>query len=573
MRKIKLKFIKQYESILITKLSNMYDYYNYMQYIHFMLAFAILMGIFFGLGSITTFNENFTYIAFSVNATIFGSFIFMKLYYEEKYQKEFDLQYNKYVAVLIPLLRILAIQFLVSGVLGIVVFYFMVSNITIALFFVLGFMIFLVINWLLLNFINSSKEDYIMFAYSFIIFMFISKGFKLIAIPNILVSLLLQISIVLILFMIGDILKYKDIDRLSKLWIRGLLLLVVLLYPSNQETQSKSKYKDYIGTSPVFSNIQTTDWETTKRYSDYNMIASGMYYNYPDEKVYDNRINRDTRLVEIEGDYYLESIYSMGDQYYRSIFDSDDGTLIDVETSIHDVYPEYQYNDEYYKIISPIDEVLYFNDYIFIRESEIIYKYDDSLTLLEEIAETVEYQTVTEYLGIDSDSLYDEKSNGMVLDLEGDNKASITKIDDSEFKLDITLPDDETIFGFYTAENVYVLIGDDFVYTYDKSGHFLEKLYIYLTDIQNMATDDNELKIIGFTHKTLVEYTLNLDDISNYVFKSSNSQEVIDYSNQYLLRIGSETLGHRKPKMEFYVGVMLLGVIILLPRKRIEYIK
>ena len=556
------KFTNKYKSILHFKHTNEYDFYSYIQYIHFTVAFIILSSIFVGLGTLTNYINNLNYVLFIINGAIFGAYVFMRLYYESLYKKEFTIKYDSYIAIIPDSARVLSIQLGISSFLGLFLFWPLMNAGTIILFAVLSLVSIIVNNVLLASVVNPAREDYQGFAYGLFTYLLLVTLFKVIPVMNVVLHIWIAAILVLILFLLNYIIKFRDLDKLSSLGIKFLIILILIIFPNNS-AQTTDSY-DYFGSIPQNPNVTRTEFDTFKYSGPGIFLRDGEVMLQGYNKIIDDRINNESRIVFIESDLMVESIYESEGVFYRTLFDTDEAELVIIESEQFTFKPTYNHQEVSFVYFSYILEFKFYNDQLYILTTDSIYTFNQDFQETMRIDST-SFPSIEDYLGIDETD--DLSSNGDTL--------IKNETDDYEFIVNNTgttrlnyIPE-KNIIDFHSSSDRYVLVTSSQMISYDKKGNFIEMLhYNSYNNVYEFYND--KMVFVSFDDGEILFHQLNLSDLSKPIFRVD--RDITSYSifDSYNLEIGTQKA--EKIGLKVYVELIAFSLLIIIPFKRDEYI-
>lgn len=545
MKNILNKFDEQIESIFNMKQEFHEDDYITNTYFHHVLSFIIILSICLGIGYLTNINPNFNYVALSINAAIFGSFLFALLYKEEQFQKKYFLSYNKFIAVSFNMSKVLISSFSVTAILYFYVYGGITSNIAL-LFMILISTIGLVLYFLTLprNAVASTKH-YLIIVYIIIIHQFYMIAFRIYMFSDILINTVFWTIILLLLIVVKNIIKNVNIPYISNNYFKVIIYILVLVSFGNSKPRLEYNVelrKDFfIHNYAILVEEEPTELSliTVKEYFERFYI----YENHIQMEIHDEYWNRSIVLLENEyinldatfyfadDGYRLETIDIKDGMYHHVIFDIDDVTIEETYHSITAEKPEYRCSEEE---LTPDDDTYdvcalfgtvkppevysanVVNDYIYLKTVVGIIIYDQNYNFVTHINhEDIIWNT---YIVVSNDEVYiDSRHQRKDENRDYSYSYSLYEIND-DFQLDLVYETSE----FETHR--------DFVYEQDGQYYYATNnaLYTY-----NIGEDD----FYPFTSDETIKYIDNLRVVTkkHRVLNNFDSDSEKLYSNGYIL--------------------------------------
>ena len=416
-------FVQEYESILTVKDNYKKETYTLEGYLTQGIAFIIILAIFLGIGFITKFNENFNYVAYSLNAAVFGSFLFIKLQFEEEFKKQLKVKHNSYIAISLDMVRLLIIQLTVTAILFFQVFSLVVGNFDIIMLLVITstLTVFFLITYGYLDRNADVKGSgaatifFIQFYYLII--------FRIIAFNSFILTILINTAILFLILIIKEIWSNTNKPKtyVPPLKIVLIFILLLIFLGSTRDTYYKTEEErlDYhVGRQiNVVDNgqkqleipkikIYATSTRSIQIYLNSLSVSTSENDIDKNEIYYDIHVNEDSVIFGTYPLYYIETIEFKDSEYHRYTYLINDVTvtLFSHEHSISElthnnvdlerVTYEYPYgeiwytHDDLFYLDTSIGFLVYDNnfnytgwiqgseDYEFISTSDTLYLYD-----------------------------------------------------------------------------------------------------------------------------------------------------------------------------------------------------
>lgn len=353
--------VNKYESILEFKENNKMNIDNRKYYIHNFASVLLILTVFLLVGYILGLNQNFNYVAFSINAAIFGSFLFVKIMKERQYQLKEKKKYNVYESIFMDMLQLAVIQSAVTAILFYFVYPLVVNNITI----VITAMVATIL--LILYFILTRRFKYVREigvktpVYIVIIHQFYMIGFKVFVVESLLWSAIIWTSLLLAVLGIQDVLTKRNSSFVINIWIKMLLYISVLTLVSSLYI-GDSRVTNYVQSIPILEEETTFFHVPEVKYYPFLECYVGegfIRFGVEDNSIYfeqhfnvfKNAYLNSSSIIFVENQQtFIETISKKTDGFHYVIYEYRNNLLEEITHTIEDTEPLYQKEASEYDI-------------------------------------------------------------------------------------------------------------------------------------------------------------------------------------------------------------------------------
>lgn len=375
MNNILTAYEEKFEAILSKKKVISKEYSVRMFYLNIAISFTIILTVFLTIGYILTNLKNYNFVAYSIGAAVFGSFLFSMIVREQYYQKEYKLDYSIFICIVNSMLRNLLV---ISSVLSILFFYVFdrVSNNADVILMLTISTIILFWYYFIENVItNRPKKNMETIAFIIIVHQYYMIVFHTQLFPDLLWGSIIWTVILLLLFMIRDHLTRHNQRFGLNVYLKiGIYLFMIAFFNIRIPTLTYNidiREDSYISYEPNIIEESTLIPLTYSAYSDdgirdeYYWFEGTMvikyydeHYNYRYNVIENEYINDTCKFYSDEGYYHLECIAEMDNEFHRITFGIVDFDLVEQNHEKSNDSIEYSVLGDksrgVYKILSPL---------------------------------------------------------------------------------------------------------------------------------------------------------------------------------------------------------------------------
>lgn len=532
-------FVQKYDSISDIKNTYSNEEYTIKGYLKHIFVFSLICAVFYVTGTLFNLNENLNYLAYSLNAAIFGSFFFIYIEFEEDFKKQIKKDYNTYTSITIKLCKLLVIQLSITTILFFFIFSSLVSNIEIIILMIITITLltFITLVWDktdFLNDVNNLKYSQILY-----ISLYYIIGFRVYHFFSITHTVLLFTGVLLLLLLIRQILNQSRLPKTYNTYIRGFGIIMLILGLISQTNKPDSKayfqfnkddretfYIGYVGNVDNDKRLELPKMSFIENNDQYygflegNVYIFDKYFDFFDEKITspDSPFDNESVLYVENNKVYLESIKENERRIY----------LIKKDSAVLEQTEQLDTNEDYIHSFDPnniktptLTSAELDGQYIYINSHFGTLKYSKEM----------DYISVTEYHDID----YDEgifESNGSILKVTDMNEVTITT-DEKEIIIE-----SQYVYSlwqyYYYNDSHYINTHYGEVFRYDNDGNLIEKISTLSSPNQRIIfVDDHAYLFYSDTYDIQEKealYKLSLNDLVTPVFKQRTNLFIDDVS-------------------------------------------
>jgi len=526
-------------------------------FINYTIAFAIIITTFLGMGYIIGFLENFNYVAYSINAAVFGSFFFSLYERERKIQKDLNKSYRIVLGIIYDLLGILVVQLSVTGILFYFAFAMIVSLADLLLCLILSTLIFLaqfrlasITEKNLISSIktNISRENVVVKSFWYILFV---HQYYMIALyihvfDSILVMMLIWTILLLGLFGVRYCFRNSYIKGLSNPTFKYSIYFVVLIVLSKQtpSLMYDLHVKDivYLEKSPKVEHVGVIETPTVTNYfnGDYIFYEDHVLVDSRRPVVYENEYINSDSVIAFDEDGNVtgyETIDLIGEIYHHVILYPKDGKLLESFHEETTSKPEY-FNERLSTKNGParIYQVINLNDKIYIKSEIGLLIYDMNYVLEEVIPKDVRIPTDID-AAFESTTLasYSATYGEYTVVEDYETKEYMIMHDDVAIKLES--PDkyiqsginNYSVLGLLVSDEYFIVTSNLYLITYTKDGDYVDSIsYPLMFGFQNGLLIDNVFTSVYASYYDQIHYSfdnydvlqINPSDYGKYVLRN-----------------------------------------------------